>query len=143
MSKIKKETVEKKVKLAPWDFINLMVSGTKYEEIEEKEQYSPFFIHRLVSSTDLYKPIINEINHFSSISKKISYQFIQALLPKRKMFFKNEVSVAKRVDQLKLAIQDYYSCGTRDVESHLLVLSEEVKEDILKSYLLKQENGNG
>lgn len=134
---MKKEKVEKKQKLPPWEFINLMAQGKNFDDILDKEQYSPFFIHRLVSSTDLYRSLMNEINLYSSIPKKISYKYVQSVLPKRKLFFKSEVSVAKRVDKMNLAIQDYFSCGTRDAQSHLEILPQEVQDKILDSYFIK------
>lgn len=124
-------------KLAPWDFITKITNDEPYDTTLDG-QYVPYMMNRLVSSTDIFMEPICAINEHE-VPKDVHYEFLRAIIPKRKMFFKVIVKTAKKVNEYKEAIMDYYECGSSDADSHLLILDDDTKEKILELYNEKME----
>lgn len=104
-----------------------------FNDNEVKKGYVPYIINRFVSMCDLYIPIVNQINQYD-LSKDIHFKFYQALLPKRKQFFKY-IPKAKdlNVDE-KRKIAKYFEIGLKEAEQYIRIMSQEDIDKILEIY---------
>ena len=100
---------------------------------EQVKSYSQYMINRFVSMTDIYLPIVNEINQYD-LPKETHYNYYKNLLPKRKHYFKY---IKKKKDinlEDKKLLCIYFECGLKEIENFINVLTEEQIEEILKIY---------
>jgi hypothetical protein len=101
---------------------------------EDMKSYSSFLINRFVSMTDIFLPIVNEINKFGDVPKEIHQQFFLAVLPKRKQFFQY-IKKSKDVNsEDKEILSNHFEIGTRDTEEMINTLEAKQIQDIVDKY---------
>jgi hypothetical protein len=100
---------------------------------EEIKSYSNFMINRFVSMTELYVPLVNEINKHD-IPKQIHQKFYLSVLPKRKHYFKY-IKKSKDVDnRTKEILSKHFQVGTKDIESMIRIMNEKQISEIVDKY---------
>jgi hypothetical protein len=101
---------------------------------EQRKSYIPFMINRFISMTDVYVPIVNEINQYPDIPKETHYRYFSAVLPKRKHFFKY---IKKKKDlniEDKEKICEYFECSIKDAERFMNEMSLSQIKQIVSIY---------
>ena len=69
----------------PFEYANdLMVKEGYDVDIEERKDYKEFLINRSISYQPDLIHIINEINRYPDIDKKLHYDFLHSIIPKKK-----------------------------------------------------------
>jgi hypothetical protein len=118
-----------KAKNRIFDFIDAMtVKKTPVEGIDFTG-YSSFIIDKLIGSTEMFLPIVRQVNT-RRLTNKQHYQFYKSILPKRKIF---STSIKSDSDYLKKlqCICKYYECGTTDAELYMRKLSPQKINNII------------
>lgn len=105
---------------------------------EMVKSYTPYMINRFISMSELYLPIVNEINKCQNIPKESHYTYYNTILPKRKQYFKyikkkNEISESD-----KELLCKYYKVGPRQIDEYVNILTKEQIQIIVDKY---QKNG--
>lgn len=119
---------------------NLTVKKTDFDpnNDEQVKSYAPYMINRFVSMTDIYLPLVVEINQYKDIPKETHYRYYSSILPKRKQYFKY-IKKKKDVDiQDKEKICEYFECSMREAERHIRILSKEQIKKIVKVFEKKR-----
>jgi len=119
---------------------NLTVNKTEFDVMNDEmvKSYTPYMINRFISMSELYLPIVNEINKCQNIPKESHYTYYNTILPKRKQYFKyikkkNEISESD-----KELLCKYYKVGPRQIDEYVNILTKEQIQIIVDKY---QKNG--
>lgn len=115
---------------------DLTVHKTEFDSSNEeyRKQYPPFMVNRFVSMTELYIPIVNEVNMYPDIPKEAHHRYFSTILPKRKHFFKY-IKKAKDFSQAeKELICEYFECSMNDADRYINTMSEDEIKQIIKVY---------
>ena len=117
-----------------FDYLN-NICVDKVPITEDDKGYSPFMINRFVSMSNIFIPIVNEINKYQ-IPKEIHFNYMASVLPKRKQFFKymKKKKEDKNFDNNILCLCRYNEIGRKEAENYLNVLSKEQIEEIADMY---------
>lgn len=113
-----------------FDFIDHMsVKKTPFKDVDFSG-YSMFVIDKLLASTNIFIPLVLEINKRRPTVEQ-HYKYYLSLLPKRKIY---STSIKKDLDYEKetKAICEYFECGTKDSEIYLQKLSTKSVNNIVK-----------
>jgi hypothetical protein len=101
---------------------------------EQSKSYEPYMINRFVSMTDMYIPVINEINKYPNIPKETHYRYLQMTLPKRKHFFKYIKKTKDLSIKERSKLMEYFECSSNEADLYINQLTENQIKDILKVY---------
>ena len=125
------------MKLTLWDHLNnLTINKTELNDKNdvESKSYNIYLINRFVSMCELYIPIVNEVNKYGNIPKKLHHTFLLNILPKRKQYFKY-IKKGKELNETELSyIAEYFEIGIREAKMYINLLSEENVKEIIKLY---------
>jgi len=135
--KIKKIGILMENKINIFSFLNGMTETKEmfdFDNDEIRKEYSQFMINRFVSMTDIFVPVVNQINRFQNIPNHIHYEFFRSFLPKRKQFFKYIKKEKEINNEQKECIKKYYEIGEKELPGYLEILTKEQIEKIVKKY---------
>jgi len=116
------------------DYLN-NICVDKVPITEEDKSYSPYMINRFISMSNIYIPIVNEINRFQ-VPNVIHFQYMASVLPKRKQFFKY-MKKKKEDNNFESNIEclsKYYEIGRKEAENYLNIMSKEQMKEISDLY---------
>jgi len=122
--------------MKPFDYLNALTVENKdldFDNDEIRKDYSPYMINRFVSMSEVFVPIVNEVNRYD-LPKSAHYRYFSSILPKRKMYFKY---IAKKKDLSladKTVIANYFEVGLKDAERYIQILDEKEVNDILEIF---------
>ncbi len=120
------------MKMKLFDHLNNISVDKRILSDEELKSYSPFMINKFVASSDLFLPLVEQINHYN-IPKDAHQRFMQGFIPKRKQYFK--FIKGKNTDEFTLkCIKLEYEVGNNEATQYLDMLSEEEVEFIVNKY---------
>jgi len=100
---------------------------------EYTKSYNNYMINRFVSMTELYIPIVNEINHYE-VPKDVHYNYYKSILPKRKHYFKYIKQKKEIDDKTKELLCEYFQCANGEIEYHLQILTKKQIKEIVDLY---------
>lgn len=129
---VEKKEVKKDSKMSLFDYFGEITTGKTNLSDEQLKGYSAYMINRLVSMSDIYLPLSNEINKYQ-IPADIHYEFWKSVLPKRKMYNKYIKSKTIKEDDL-LLVARYYEVGKKEAELYMSQLSTEQIASIVDLY---------
>jgi len=117
-----------------FDYLN-NICVDKVPITEDDTGYSPYMINRFVSMSNIFIPMVNEINKYQ-LPKEIHFQYMSSVLPKRKQFFKymKKKKEDKNFDKNIECLCKYYEIGRKEAENYLNVLSNEQIKEIVEMY---------
>lgn len=101
---------------------------------EVKTSYLPFLINRFISMTEVYIPIVNEINKYPDVPKATHYRYYKQIIPKRKQFFPYIKKPKDFNIEEKECICEYFECSLKDADRYIDTLSEEQIKRIIRIY---------
>lgn len=113
-----------------WDYVNSILYTNKYQIIEDEREYVPFFVNKALSQ---YKDLIfyaNEINQNHFIDKKLHYDHLFYLIPKRNRY-SGKWSKKVVTDDVML-LSKYYGMSWQKAKDALKILSKEQLKFIKK-----------
>ena len=107
----------------PFEYANdLMVKEGYDVDIEERKDYKEFLINRSISYQPDLIHIINEINRYPDVDKKLHYDFLHYIIPKKKRPKKFWVK-GKKLENMEL-IKEYFKYSDSKASTALSVLTE-------------------
>lgn len=105
-----------------------------FDNEEINKAYDIYMINRFISMSEIFLPLVNEINKIPNIPKHIHYNFFRFALPKRKQFF-SYIKKGKEVNKIeKECIMNYYEIGKKEVDIYIELLSENQIKRIVKKF---------
>ena len=102
---------------------------------ENDKGYQPYMINRFVSMTNMYVPMVNEINKFQ-LPIETHFQYMASILPKRKQFFKyikKSKETSTYGNDLK-CLSKYFEIGTKEAEQYMNFLDKDKIKAITELY---------
>ena len=107
----------------PFEYANdLMVKESYDVDIEQRKDYKVFLINRSLS----YQPdliyIINEMNRYPDVEKKLHYDFLHSIIPKKKRPRKFWIK-GKKLENLAL-VKEFFKYSNSKAETVLSVLTD-------------------
>lgn len=119
-----------------FDHLNNITNGKKYLDMridENSKTYANYMINRFVSMSEIYLPLVNEMNKFD-VSKSTHQRFYTSTLPKRKQFF-SYIKKKKDVNESDLKyLMHFFECGLKEAKMYLEVMDDKTIAEILKKY---------
>ena len=113
--------------------LTLSKKGFDVNNEEEFKSYNNYMINRFVSMSDMYIPIVNEINKYE-LPKDVHHRFFRKTLPKRKQYF-GYIKQKKEIDDdTKELLCEYFQCANGELEHHLQILTTEQIKTITDIY---------
>ncbi|MFW6122156.1 MAG: hypothetical protein ACOC80_14840 [Petrotogales bacterium] len=104
-----------------------------FSDEEVNKGYPDYMINRFVSMSEIYVPVVNEINKYD-VPNSTHYRYYFSILPKRKHYFKY-VKKKKDLDQKeKMVIARYFEVGLKDAERYIQLLDEKQIKEILEIF---------
>lgn len=100
---------------------------------EQSKSYNNYMINRFVSMSDMFIPIVNEINKYD-IPKDVHYNYYKSIIPKRKQYFKYTKQKIEINEKTKELLCEYYQCASKELEYHLQILTPEQIKTITDLY---------
>jgi hypothetical protein len=119
-----------------FDYLKAMTERNQdlnFDDEEVRKGYQPYMINRFVSMSEIFVPIVNEINSHE-VPKHIHFRYMFSILPKRKYFFKY---IKKKKDfsiKEKTIIAKYFEVGMNEAEKYIQLLDEEQIKEILSIF---------
>lgn len=101
-----------------------------FDNEEIRKGYQPYMINRFVSMSEVFIPVVNEINRYD-LPKDTHYRYFFSILPKRRQFFKY---IKKKKDLTvteKKLIAKYFEVGLNEAEKYIQLLDEKQIKEIL------------
>jgi hypothetical protein len=121
------------MKMKLFDYLNNISVEKRILSEEELKGYSPYMINKFVGSSDLFLPLVEQINHYS-IPKDAHQRFMQGFIPKRKQYFKY-IKGKKTDDEFALkCIRLEYEVGNKEASQYLDMLSDDEVNFIVDKY---------
>jgi hypothetical protein len=122
------DNIERKIGL--FDFLN-SVSFDKNDLLNENtiKEYSPYMINRFLSAEQDTVEIANFMNELPNLDKRMHYNFLRFLIPKRKRFFKYLKTDKIENEELLKQVFQYSPSKAKEVMS---ILGPEDYEQIRK-----------
>jgi len=109
--------------MIPFEYANdLMVKEGYDEDIEQRKDYKEFLINRSISYQPDLIHIINEINRYPDVDKKLHYDFLHNIIPKKKRPKKFWVK-GKKLENMEL-IKECFKYSNSKAEVALSVLND-------------------
>jgi len=104
-----------------------------FSDEEVNKGYPGYMINRFVSMSEIYVPVVNEINKYD-VPNSTHYRYYFSILPKRKHYFKY-IKKKKDLDQKeKMVIARYFEVGLKDAERYIQLLDEKQIKEILEIF---------
>lgn len=118
---------------------NLTVNKIEFDPMNDEmtKSYTPYMINRFISMSELYLPIVNEINKCQNIPKESHYRYFNTILPKRRQYFKYIKKKTEIDDKDRDLLCKYYKVGPRQVDEYIDILTEEQIQIIVNKYKQK------
>jgi len=116
-----------------FDHLNNLAVEKRDLTDEELKSYSPYMINRFVSMSELFLPIVSEINQFN-IPARSHNEFFQGILPKRKQYFKYIKGKKEGMKHEIDCLQKYFEVGERDATGFLDILTKKELKEIVDKY---------
>ena len=110
-----------------------------FDNEEIRKGYQPYMINRFVSMSEVYIPIVNEINKYE-LPKNVHFNYLFSILPKRKQFFKYIKKKKDLTIQEKKLIANYFEVGLKEAERYIQLLEESQIKEILEVYRYGQNS---
>jgi len=104
-----------------------------FDNEEINSGYKPYMINRFVSMSEVFVPIVNEVNRYD-LPKRTHFRYFFSFLPKRRQFFKY---IGKKKDlsqDEKRFIAKYFEVGLADAERYIQLLDESQIKEILEIF---------
>jgi Bacteriophage clamp loader A subunit len=98
----------------------------------DKKTWSNWMINRFMSMIPEYTPVINEIQHLSSILEpEHYYKLLIGIIPKRNVFADYIKAKPKKYnDSIILFVAKHYECSSREILDYLDIITEESIKNI-------------
>ena len=107
----------------PFEYANdLMVKEGYDVDIEDRKAYKEFLINRSISYQPDLIHIINEINRYPDIDKKLHYDFLHSIIPKKKRSRQFWVK-GKKLENIEL-VKEFFKYSNTKAETALSVLCD-------------------
>ncbi len=119
-----------------FDYLNAVTVDKEqldFDNPEVAKGYQSFMINRFVSMSELFIPIVNEINRYD-VPKEVHYEYYLNTIPKRKQYFKYIKKKKDLSDEDKKYIAEYFECSIREAEMYINLMKEEEVKDLLNIY---------
>lgn len=119
-----------------FDYLNeltLKEGKINIHDEETRHGYKPFFINRWISMTELYIPIVNEINKYE-LPKESHFEYYNSIIPKHKQFFKYIKKPKDITTEEKIYIADFFECGIKEAEEFIKYIDEKELNLIIDFY---------
>lgn len=104
------------------------------QDIDNMKSYNPYIINKFVSMSDIFIPLVNEINKYPNIPKDIHQRFFKSTLPKRKQYFKYLKKKKEKSDNDINYIADWYEITFKDAKMYMDILTDNQIKSIVKKY---------
>ena len=119
----------------PFEYANdLMIKESYDTDIEQRKDYKEFLINRSLSyQLDLIYAV-NEINRYPDVEKKLHYDFLHNIIPKKKRSYKHWIK-GKKLENIEI-IKEFFKYSNSKAETALTVLTDG-DIDYIKSKLNK------
>lgn len=119
-----------------FDYLKAMTERNEeldFDNPEIRSGYQPYMINRFVSMSEVFIPIVNEINGVQ-VPKDVHFKYMFSILPKRKQFFsyikaKKDLSI-----QEKKILANYFNIGMKEADEYIRLLDESQIKEILEIY---------
>jgi len=119
-----------------FDFLSAMTlknEDVNFDNPEVKKGYQSYMINRFVSMSEMFVPIVNEINRYD-VPKEVHYQYYYNILPKRKQYFKYIKKSKDLEEQDKKYIAEYFECSMREAEGYINTMEDSEIKELLNIY---------
>ncbi|MFW6130574.1 MAG: hypothetical protein ACOC56_05255 [Atribacterota bacterium] len=119
-----------------FDYLRALTNENKeldFNNDEIRKGYNPYIINRFVSMSEVFVPVVNEINEHE-VPKDVHYRFMFSILPKRKQYFKY---IKKNKDlslKEKKVIAHYFEVGLKEAEEYIRIMQSEQIQEVLEIY---------
>lgn len=102
---------------------------------EDDKGYQPYMINRFISMTNIYLPMVNDINMYQ-VPITAHYEYYASKLPKRKLYAKyiKKTKTDKKSEDVIERLCKYYEIGLKEAKLYLTILSDEQINDIYDLY---------
>lgn len=120
-----------------FDYLDAMTVDNKnldFNDDEVNKKYPAYMINRFVSMSEIYVPVVNEINKYD-VPKDTHYNYYFSILPKRKHYFKYINKKKDLTQKEKIIIAKYFEIGLKDAERYIQLLDEEQISEILEIFV--------
>lgn len=121
-----------------FDYLNEINYGKKrvmsksdfpFEHSENEKGYTPYVVNQLLARSKDCVTIVNEINRFPEIDKKMHFEFLRCILPKSKRYSKKvEFTRDKNLDVVK----QYYKVNEQVAKQYMRFLDDNSIEQMKK-----------
>ena len=126
------QLIRMKIELKDWlNSINQNKKNIMDEDPSSIKEYAPYIINRCLSGHIDCLMYANEMNKFSSLDKKLQYDFFINIIRKKKRF--SPWLKQEKVKDLEV-VKSYYGYNNQKAEQALKILSKE-QIDFIKSKL--------
>jgi len=119
-----------------FDYLKAMTERNEeldFDNPEVRSKYQPYMINRFVSMSEVFLPVVNEINGHQ-VPKDVHYRYMFSILPKRKQFFKYIKGKKDLSLQEKKILAKYFDIGLREAEEYIRLLEVDQIKEILEIY---------
>ena len=107
----------------PFEYANdLMIKESYDVDIEQRKDYKEFIINRSLSHQLDLIYIINEINRYPDVEKKLHYDFLHNVIPKKKRPYKHWIN-GKKLENIEI-IKEFFKYSNSKAETALAVLTD-------------------
>jgi hypothetical protein len=115
---------------------NLTVNKVEYDSDndEQVKTYQPYMINRFISMSELYLPIVNQINKCHNLPKEAHYTYFNTTLPKRRQYFKYVKKKVEISEEDRNLLCKYYKVGPRQVDEYINILTPEQIKIVVNKY---------
>jgi len=99
---------------------------------KERESFNPYMINRFLSMHEPFIELVNYVQTIPYIEKQKYYTVYCQLLPKKNVWLKYIKSKMKQpTTELVDALSKIYECSTREAETAVITLDNDVLENML------------
>ena len=107
----------------PFEYANdLMIKENYDTDIEQRKDYKEFLINRSLSyQLDLIYAV-NEINRYPDVEKKLHYDFLHNIIPKKKRPYKYWIK-GKKLENIEI-VKEFFKYSNSKAETALTVLAD-------------------
>ena len=107
----------------PFDYVYDLLSCECYDEhIEQRKDYKEFLINRSISYQPDLIHIVNEINRYPDVEKKLHYDFLQGVIQKKKRPKKFWIK-GKKLENMEL-VKEFFKYSNSKAATALSVLTD-------------------
>ncbi|MFW6272629.1 MAG: DNA polymerase clamp loader subunit A [bacterium] len=127
-----------------FDYLNALTLKDKevnFDNPEDRNEYKPYIINRFVSMSEVFIPVVNEINRYE-IPKEAHYTYLDSIIPKRKQYFKYIKASKDLTLEEKKYVAMYFEVGLKDAERYIKILSKDQIDEIINVYTYGKNNSS-